>query len=78
MRAMAVSVPVVLAVVAAAVMASAQPSSAPGAQVPAAKVVAPIDGEWRLKNVRQLTFGGRERRSLLLVRRPAAGVPVHP
>lgn len=45
----------VLAVVAAGVFLSAQPAPAPGA---AKGAVPPIDGEWRLRNVRQLTFGG--------------------
>lgn len=45
----------VLAVVAAGVFVSAQPAPAPAS---AKGTVAPIDGEWRLRNVRQLTFGG--------------------
>jgi Tol biopolymer transport system component len=58
-RAVAVSVPVLLAVVAAGVMVSARQAKVPAALRSAtAKAVAPIEGEWRLKNVRQLTFGG--------------------
>lgn len=50
---------VVLAVVAAGVYLTAQPvaGQAATAAAPAAPVAA-IDGEWRLRNVRQLTFGG--------------------
>jgi Tol biopolymer transport system component len=43
-----------LAAVSAGVMLSARQAPSP----PAAKPVAPIDREWRLANVRQLTFGG--------------------
>jgi Tol biopolymer transport system component len=48
-----------LAVVAAGVMLSARQAKGPAApQGSVARAVAPLDGEWRLKNVRQLTFGG--------------------
>ena len=57
MRAIAVSVCVLSAVVAAAVGVAGQQQKAP-AGAPGAKALAPLEGEWRFRNLRQLTFGG--------------------